>query len=213
MVSVLAVVAALSLTGCPSEESTVPDGGTGQKQGLTVAWSSTQPIPTTDNPSVTEAILSVRSVRAIGDAAPGDASTTKERFTLRWSKSEAPAPMVFDHAPAGKYAKIDLVLRDDGQDTFKLVGVARINGTDVPYEIEGEEQISISIPLPSSATLPAGGMLTVGVKVNLRDIVKDLNLASVPPQGGVIRINEDTAPGVLAAAQVALASAFRQDDL
>jgi hypothetical protein len=211
MVSVLAV-AALSFTGCPGAESDMPDGGTSQTQGLTLNWRVSPSIPTADVPSVTEAVIVIRSLRAIGDAAPGDAATTKERFTLQWSKTVSPDKIVFDHAPAGKYAKIDVLLRGDTRDTFQISGMARVNGSDIPYEIEGEEQVSVSIPLPSTANLPAGGMLTVGVRVNLRDVVKDLNFASVPPQNGVIRINEDNAPGVLSAAQAALANAFRHDD-
>jgi hypothetical protein len=156
----------------------------------------------------------VRSVRAIGDAAPGDASTTKERVELRWGKGDGPSPMVFDQAPAGKYANIDILIRGEGEShSYQISGMVTVRGTSYPYEIEDDEPLSVSVQLPSSATLPAGGSLSVGVRVNLKDIVRDLDFASVPIDDGVIKIkDEDSGRAVLTAARAAMVKAFHHDD-
>lgn len=208
MVSVLAVFGA-TLTGCPGMDGTVPDGQTGS-QGLTLTWRADPSIPTTQNPSVTEATLKVRSVRVIGDA--GDSATTKERFELKWSNNTSPQPILFDQAPAGKYAKIDVIIRGFGSDddSLEIAGTVRIAGTDYRYQIEDKAQISASITLPSSAILSPGGALSVGVKVNLQDVVRDIDFASIEPDGNEIKIDEDS-PAVLAAVRAALEASLSLD--
>lgn len=188
-----------------------PDGSDGGSQGITLVWRSEQDIPTTsDDPSIEEAELALRSVRVIGDAASGDAATTQERVRLRWDDDDEPDELRFDQAPPGKYAKIDVVLRGwDGDDggSYELSGSVRVNGTLYRYEIEDDAQLSASIALPDGTMLPPGGTLALEVRVNLRDVVKDLAFSSVPPREGVIQIDEST-PSVLLAARAALMSAL-----
>jgi hypothetical protein len=202
------------LTGCPSSDPP-PDGppDDGGTQGLTLRWQSTETIPTSADPSVDEAELRLRSVRVIGDAASGDSATTGERVVLKWSRGSAPEELHFDDAPPGKYAKIDVVLRgwdgdgDGDGEAFRLSGSVRVNGTTYRYEIEDEEQLSASLPLPGGTMLSPGGALLLQVRVNLRDVVKDLEFSSIPPRDGTIRINGDT-PEVLDAARDALMDAL-----
>jgi hypothetical protein len=206
------------LAGCPSTDRGPPDGppDDGGTQGLTLRWQSTQPIPTTaDDPSVEEAELRLRSVRVIGDAASGDSATTRERVELKWSGDDIPEELRFDQAPPGKYAKIDVVLRgwdgDGGEDgegaSFEISGNVRVNGTTYRYQLEDDDQLSSSLPLPGGTMLSPGGELVLEVRVNLRDVVKDLEFSSIPPQGGTISINRDT-PEVLDAARAALVAAL-----
>lgn len=184
-------------------------------QGLTLGWRSEQDIPTSDDPSVEEAELSLRSVRVIGDAASGDAATTRERVRLRWGDHDMPDALRFDQAPPGKYAKIDVVLRgwdgdgggDGGGGSYEISGEVRVGGTLYRYEIEDDAQLSASLPLPDMTTLPPGGELALEVRINLRDVVKNLAFSSVPPREGVIQIDEST-PAVLQAARAALMSAL-----
>lgn len=203
------------LAGCPATEPSSPDGPPdgGSTQGLTVRWHSEQALPTADDPSVEEAELRLRSVRVIGDAASGDSATTRERVVLQWSH-EDPEALRFDQAPPGKYAKIDVVLRGwegegdgDDDDAFKISGNVRVGGTTYRYEVEDDDQLSTSLPLPSGTMLSPGGQLALEVRVNLRDVVKDLAFSSIPPREGIIRVNGDT-PAVLAAARAALMTAL-----
>lgn len=224
MLRLLAASLSALLMGCPSDDNGTPDGppGDGGTQGLTVHWQSTQTIPTTsDDPAVEEASLAVRSLRVIGDAASGDEATTRERVSLSWSRDGAPAALRFDQAPSGKYAKIDAVLRgwdgdgndEDSGDAFEISGTVRVGSTTYRYEIEDSSQLAISLPLPDGTMLSPGGALSLTVRVNWRDVVKDLNFSSIPPREGTIRINDDT-PAVLSAAREALvlAMAARRDD-
>lgn len=203
------------LAGCPATEPSSPDGppDDGGTQGLTVRWHSEQDLPTSDDPSVVEAELRLRSVRVIGDAASGDSATTRERVVLQWNREDEPEALRFDQAPPGKYAKIDVVLRgwegdgEDEDDAFQISGNVRVGGTTYRYEIEDDDQLSTSLPLPTGTMLSPGGQLELEVRVNLRDVVKDLAFSSIPPREGVIRINGDT-PAVLTAARAALMTAL-----
>lgn len=210
------------LTACPSDDHGTPDGppSDGGAQGLTVRWESTQTIPTgSDDPSVEEARLALRSLRVIGDAASGDDATTLERVGLEWSRDGAPDLLRFDQAPAGKYAKIDAVLRgwegegESESDAFEISGTVRVNGTTYRYEIEDSGQLSVSLPLPDGTMLAPGGSLALTVRVNWRDVVKDLDFSSITPREGTLRVNGDT-PAVLAEAREALTRALsaRRDD-
>jgi hypothetical protein len=208
------------LAACPSSDPPPdgPDGGPdGGGRGLTLRFRGEQDLPTSEEPTVTEAELSLRSVRVIGDAAPGDSSTTRERVRLELRGDDTPDALRFEQAPPGKYAKIDVVLRGwDGNDddSFEISGQARVNGTLYDYEIHDEGQLSASIPLPESTMLPPGGELGLEVRINLRDVVKNLAFSTIAPREGVIRVDEST-PAVLQAARAALMQAMsgrRLDD-
>ncbi len=153
----------------------------------------------------------MRSVKAIGDAAPGDASTTRESFSLEWRAGRTPSPILFDQAPAGKYAKIDIVFRGDDSDAFELSGFARRGDVTYPYEIEDRSQLSVSVPLPGSTSLSPGGALAVGVRIDMHEIVKDLNFNAAKLEDGKLIIDDDT-PALLAAFRAALAAAIEYDD-
>lgn len=205
------------LAGCPGSDSPPPDGPDGGPdgggRGLSLRFRSEQDLPTSDEPTVEEAELALRSVRVIGDAAPGDAATTRERVRLRFGDDDGPDALRFEQAPPGKYAKIDVVLRswdgdgEDGDDSFEISGKARVNGTLYKYEIHDDAQLAASIPLPDATMLPPGGELSLEVRVDLRGVVSGLAFASIPPRDGVIRVDETT-PAVLQAARAALMAAM-----
>lgn len=207
------------LAACPSSDppdpdGPDPDGPDGGGRGLTLRFRSEQVLPTTDEPTVEEAELALRSVRVIGDAAPGDSSTTRERVRLEFRGDDTPDALRFDQAPPGKYAKIDVVLRgwdgdgggDDGG-SFEITGRARVNGTLYEYEIHDDAQLSASIPLPEATMLPPGGELGLEVRVDLREVVRTLAFSSITPREGKLRIDEST-PAVLQAARAALMAAM-----
>jgi hypothetical protein len=189
MVSAVAVVGA-TLTGCPGPDDIVPDASPGA-QGLTLGWRSGTAIPTSANPALTEAALFVRSARVIGDA--GDGATTQEKVTLKWSSGTSPTAILFDQAPAGKYAKIDLIIggKGRGEGSYEFSGAVRLGSTTYRYEIEDEGQISVSLPLPSSAVLAPGGSLRVGVTFDLQAAVDAVDFGSLTPEGDVFKIDDD----------------------
>jgi hypothetical protein len=218
MVSAVAVVGA-TLTGCPGPDETVPDAPPAA-QGLTLSWRSRTAIPTAANPALTEATLFVRSARVIGDA--GDGATTLQKVALKWSSGTAPTAILFDQAPAGKYAKIDLIIggKGRGEGSYEFSGAVRLGPTTYRYEIEDEEQISVSLPLPSSAVLAPGGSLRVGVMFDLQAVVDAVDFEALTPEGDVFKIhddedddNDEVESRALAAVRAAIQSAVRLDPM
>lgn len=184
------------------------DGGT---QGLTVRWRAVPTIPTGNTPSVRELKLRLRSLKVIGDAAPGDAATTKNNLDLEWKSSNPPNVLTFPQAPAGKYAKIDIIIRgEDGKDGVKIIGMALRNGTLHPYEIEDDAQLSVSVPLGADTTLRPGGMLTLGLRIDIDTVVRDLDFGAAREDDDKLIIDDET-PELLAAVRTALTSAIRID--
>ncbi|MBK7534167.1 MAG: hypothetical protein IPI49_02125 [Myxococcales bacterium] len=209
---VLIAVAAVSMTGCPGEDSSAPDAGVdGGSRGLTLRWRGVPEVPTgQDNPNVQRATFRVRTLKVIGDSAPGEAATTRENLSLEWRRDKTPQPVLFDQAPPGKYAKIDLVLRGDDRDTFEISGVVRRNDIDYIYEIEDSSQLLVSVPLPSSATLRPGGALSIGVRIDIRDIVKDLDFGAARIEDDKLKIDDDT-PALQAQVRAKVISSIRLD--
>ena len=174
-------------------------------------WRGVPEVPTgQDNPNVQRATFRVRTLKVIGDSAPGEAATTRENLSLEWRRDKTPQPVLFDQAPPGKYAKIDLVLRGDDRDTFEISGVVRRNDIDYIYEIEDSSQLLVSVPLPSSATLRPGGALSIGVRIDIRDIVKDLDFGAARIEDGKLKIDDDT-PALQAQVRAKVISSIRLD--
>lgn len=184
------------------------DGGT---QGLAVRWRAVPSIPTGNTPSVREVKLRVRSLKVIGDAAPGDAATTKNNLDLEWKSNEDPKALEFPQAPAGKYAKIDIVIRGDaGKDGVKITGMALRNAVLRPYEIEDDAQLSVSVPLAADTALRPGGTLTLGLRMDLDAVVRGLDFGAAREDDDKLIIDEET-PELLAAVRTALTSSIRFD--
>lgn len=203
---------AVSQMGCPGQEPDMPDamvdGGT---QGLAVRWRAVPSIPTSNIPSVRELKLRVRSIKVIGDAAPGDAATTKNNLDLEWKSSEDPKALEFPQAPAGKYAKIDIVIRGDvGKEGVQITGMAMRNAVLHPYEIEDDAQLSVSVPLPADTTLRPGGLLTLKLRMDLDAVVRGLDFNAAREDDDKLIIDEET-PELLAAVRTALTDSIRID--
>lgn len=184
------------------------DGGT---QGLTVRWRAAPSIPTENTPSVRELKLRLRSLKVIGDAAPGDAATTKNNLDLEWKSNDPPNVLGFPQAPAGKYAKIDIVIRgEDGKDGVRITGMALRNGILRPYEIEDDAQLSVSVPLGADTTLLPGGSLTLGLRIDIDSVVRDLDFGAAREDDDKLIIDDET-PALLAAVRAALTTSIHLD--
>lgn len=184
------------------------DGGT---RGLAVRWRAVPSIPTGNLPSVRELKLHVRSFKVIGDAAPGDAATSKSNFDIEWKSNDDPKALEFPQAPAGKYAKIDIVIRgEDGKDGVKITGMALRDAVLRPYEIEDDAQLSVSVPLAADTTLRPGGTLTLGLRMDLDAVVRGLDFSAAREDDDKLIIDEET-PALLAAVRTALTDSIRID--
>jgi hypothetical protein len=217
-VAVAIAIVGLCLAGCPGTDPAAPDGSPQGDSGLMLIWKSTPSIPgmVTGDVTIDRVVLRLRSLRAIGDAA-GEGKTTRNQVELRWSKDEAPAKLVFDQAPAGKYSSIDVSVGGDGDDddgeSYEIAGTARAgNGGIAPYQIQDDAEISISVKLPGSTELAAGGTLAITLVLSSKELVGGIDFSKIPLDDGVLKIDEDHAASTLPAIRAGLAKALRRDD-
>jgi hypothetical protein len=179
------------LAACPSDPGTpqdaaLPDGGAGG--GLTLTWTTTTPIPgpVTDDLRVDDALLSMRSIRALGDAATGEFTTASD-VTLSWADGEAPDDIVFDQAPPGRYSSLELRL--DGSPSLRLRGEVRLDGTWWPFEIIDDEATTVEREL--DVELAPGQGVTIPLAFDLAALAALVDFADVEPDDGVLRVDDE----------------------
>jgi hypothetical protein len=161
--------------------------------------------------------LDLRDVRIIGDAAPGDARTSRAQIWLAWGCEEgdggveegegecegsAPRRFSFPDAPEGIYSSLLARLH-----LFRYEGQAT---TDQRREFTVEEEpegVDVTIPLPD-VPLGPGEVVEIVIGVALDDPVLAVDWGAVAPDGsGILLVNEGSSQidSVIAAA----AAAFR----
>ena len=192
------IVGALGvLAGCPTgdpvEPDGRPDGGPGNG-GLTIRFTSDQLVPgeVADDRQLDEVRFRADSVRAIGDAAPGDARTTRNDYDLRWHDSDTPEPIFFEAAPVGMYSSVEVRLEGSGgdDDAFEIDGQALVEAVWHDFEITGSDPLTIMIP--TSTELAIGGTATIEIDVDLASIIAGINFNELPQVEGLIEIDGDT---------------------
>jgi hypothetical protein len=162
--------------------------------GLTLRFIATEsplPLAVADDRSLTEVRLEAASVRAIGDAAPGGAETTRTDYEMVWHESDAPSAIAFDSAPVGLYSSVEVRLEGEGgdDDGFVIEGQALREATFQPYRIVGNEPLTITVP--TSTRLEAGVMATIRIDVDLASMIGGINFADWPFVDGAIQVDGD----------------------
>jgi hypothetical protein len=195
------IVGALAmLGGCSGggDDQVNPDGrpdATGMG-GLTVRFIATEsplPLAPADDRTLVEVRLQAGSVRAIGDAAPGDAQTTRTDYEMDWHESDAPSAITFNSAPIGLYSSVEVRLEGEGgdDDGFRIEGQTLREAVWQPYRIVGNDPLTITIP--TSTPLEIGSTATIRIDVDLAAMITGINFSEWPFENGSVQVDGDTA--------------------
>lgn len=205
---------AVLLAACPAgDDDPTPDGGDGgdlPDHGLVVSWTTRpEPIPGEVESGLTldAATLHLRNVRAIGDAGVGDPRTLAPLVDLVWASGVMPPELAFPDAPTGLYARMSFELdRGGGTYAYELQGTIEIAGTPEPYIVRDRDTLAVSFDYEAPITLPPGAGARIPVRLELRDVLRDLDFESAPVIGG--RRVIETGDPQLATVRTELAAAF-----
>jgi hypothetical protein len=138
---------------------------------------------------IDEAELSLRDVRAIGDAAPGDERTSAREIDLDWDENDV-VELYFAQAPPGLYSQLLADVHD-----LELEGSVVIDGQDRPFGIyAGFNDVALTISL-SGVDLQPGMGLVVPIRVEFDRIVNEIDWEAVPEQEGMLWL-DDTSPQI-----------------
>ncbi|HVV87507.1 MAG TPA: hypothetical protein VHE35_30910 [Kofleriaceae bacterium] len=202
--SVLAVVAALGLAGCPAGDDSATVDGAVDATHLAVTWAAEPAVPgqVGADRDVQELHIAYSSVRFIGDAAPGDYRTTRGPTELEWDDGRTPPPIDFLGAPPGLYSVLELGV-GGGAESFSIEGQALVRGSWVHYEVEDEASNPSSLAL--SLDLRAGTTTTVPVAIDVAAVLAAVPFDDLPIEQGRIEVHRDDPE--MAAVRAALAAA------
>lgn len=178
------------LAACPAGDDDGPDATPGDT-GLAVTWAtaSAVPGPADTTHRVDELTLRFSSVRAIGDAAPGDPRASTGALELAWNDDGAPpAPLVFDHAPAGLYSRLELGV-GGADEAFELHGSVLLGATWTPFELEDEAPLAISVP--TSAVVAPGVRATIAVTLDVAAVLAPIDFTRLPSEAGVLVLHRE----------------------
>ncbi len=193
----------LVLVGCspgnpvlPVDGSTVPDAPP-RMQGMTVTWNAQPSLPgmVTSNALVTDATFQLEHLQLVSDAG----GTTHQRVQLEWSSDGVPPDEVFSDAPVARYQQIFLDMRSDAHPPFsysyQIEGMWMDNsGNARPFRISDGAVLDISIAC--DVVLPANGLVTVPVRIDLSNALNGIDFKSLPKDDqGVSVLGPGPGPG------------------
>lgn len=204
------------LGGCPGE-STSHDGGVedgeNSDDGLTILIDVDQELPATTSGGtiqVDSITIATSTIRALGDSAPGDESTTREGVDLVWTDSEGPESFRFERAPAGRYSSVKIhVVKADADEALRVRGAVDVSGTMTPFEIESE-LIDLTASIAVDEMLAAGGAAEIRIVLTVATLVDAIDWSNATDDGGTLLISDGNPE--LAKVEAALVGpAFRGD--
>lgn len=218
MRSVLLVVAALGVGGCPAPTDPItPDGGPPSDgtnddappnaSRLIISWATSPMVPgvTTGGNTVTDVKFRMENFKATVDVDPTDPNTTKEEYKLHWDDDDTPASITFENAPAGTYTSVVLQLDEgDDEEAFEITGTAANSES---YKLD--DRASMSISMNCNVTLAAGEERTLVVDINLQPAIDTLDIQTLNSGDGFahhLDANDD--PEAMATFRTALQQAF-----
>ena len=135
--------------------------------------------------SVSAAQFTIVDLRLIGDAASGDARTSKDVVELAWD-SDKPVDIGYPDAPAGMYSRVRGTVVG-----FSLVGDVDVEGESATYTAE-KESVALPIEFRLDFNLEAGGAVTVTVEVDLEEIAEEIPFKDLSNVDGNIEIPGDS---------------------
>lgn len=126
---------------------------------------------------IREVELILTDVRAIGDAAPGDERTSRERLELSWAGGEV-EELGFPQAPPGIYSQLLGEI-----DAYEITGTLEIDDRERSFRIaEQGAGLMVSLGLDGLALEP-GMDRRVDIEVDLRKAVRAVDWSQVPEDG------------------------------
>jgi hypothetical protein len=160
-----------------------PDGTTGGSDGsqtalgMFVTWHADPALPgvITDKITVTDATFQLDHLQVVGDAG-NDARTTHSKYLLSWDSQGKPSQEKFPDAPVGVYSKISLVMMTGslGENSYEIHGTwTDINMPTKQFEIR--DRVTVSISIDCDKELPAAGMASIGIKLDLKDALNGID--------------------------------------
>lgn len=205
MLRVACVSTLVMLAACPAGDDAV-DPDAAPPRGLRVAWTTSPPVPgaVSADLSVSLVQLELSSMRAVGDAAPGDGRTTASDVELRWDQESVADAVLFPDAPAGLYARLELGSGGDDEH-YELRGQVTVGGEDFDFRIIDEAPLSISVDVDVAVT--ANAVAEIGVVFDAGAVLAAVPFEQVEPDDNELRI--EAGDPEIAAIRASLASAFR----
>jgi hypothetical protein len=195
------LAAALSGCGLDSVGPGTPDARTGDGDGGGLADSMVQPtsglqftfrsapesLPTGPAGSfeirIERADFHLIDVRAVGDAAPGDSSTTVGSLELDFRQPDQ--TLSLPNAPPGVYS---FLIAEVNQ--YELRGQVRISGEEHEFEIQDQPGMPLTLNVDLEGRVLESGLEEIGIDAELRTIVDSINWQSFQDQEEDILISE-----------------------
>ena len=172
----------------PAPDSQPTSDAGGDSHSLLITWVASPAIPGAINNSVTvtSASFTLARIQAIGDAG-GD---SRDDLVLGWALESSPPAIVLPDAPSGIYSKVTLAI-DGGTAldiAYQIEGTAKVNGQPTPFEIHDRNAIDIEVK-DFDVTLPPVGTATLGIKLDLRDALGNLDFQSLDMDDGKLTLD------------------------
>lgn len=166
-------------------------------QGLFVTWRSDPMLPgvVSDKITVLDAVFQMESFEVVSDA--GGSATTRSRYLLTWTAAGGPRQEAFPSAPVGVYSKVSISLMSGSFSDYstRIRGTWRDSAATLPVPYVIEDRMSLSFAIDCNETLPAAGMATLALKVDLRDALNQIDFKSIDPEEGVIEVKDQDVAG------------------
>lgn len=181
----------LVLAGCPAgddaqdgNDDDIADAGVdggGDVTGLVLTWESRLPIPGSveDDLTVQSMRFGFTNLRLEGDAG----TVPVERSELAWSAGVTPENDVIESAPAGVYSSLQAMLAaPSAMFAFEIQGT--YNGA--PYSLRDSAALPLAVDFGSGLHLVAGGGLVIDVRVDIDDVVDEVDFTMLPIENGTL---------------------------
>jgi hypothetical protein len=186
-------------------ESDAP-GDTGVSHaGLSVVWSTQPPLPgpLNDRITITEATFQISYLQIVGDAGPGDSRTTRSRYALTWNAVQHPPRDEFPMAPVGVYSRVAIEVRPAPlTPAYEIKGMwTELEDDDrrpaelKPFRIADFQPLSSSFEC--NDTLPGGGTVTIGIKLDLLDALAGINFDKLDERSGTLELSMPNDPQMM----------------
>jgi hypothetical protein len=171
--------------------------------GLTIELVAKNGVPqmSTIDVEITKVVIGATSIRAIGDAAPGDMRTTRLSYEFEWRDHLVPIPFKFPEAPPGVYSMIDFHVADSELSSVAvgILGRVRRAGTLVPFEVQNQTaSVTVTIPIDVVLVPRTGAIATI--ELDVAALVDGIDWDAVPlTADGTLYIGDADAamPGVI----------------
>jgi hypothetical protein len=204
----------LVVVGCHVDTLVVPDAptepdGPPRLQGMFVTWNARPalPGPITDKITITDATFQLEHLQLVSDAG-ADNRTTRTRYQIAWSAGGAPAQEAFPNAPAAVYQRILLDMRANGLPPYAYDIRGTVRDGDGVRSFRITDKMMLEIPIDCSVALAAGGSVSLGIRVDLKDALDGINWKDAQNQDGMLMLT----PAQLLGVHTQLEHAFELDD-